>query len=171
MTDKAAPMLKKPIGRRMLMSRPGVVLVTGLLALAVGYVSGSSGRSALAREAEQLGQRLDTVSLDLRLYQAESTLATAVVEATYGSFEDARASSGAFFDSLSVLRQAVAPVRDSAFSEISARRDDIQALLGRKEPIAKDQLADVLTRFQTILTGRSIRFEIPTGLPETGSTN
>lgn len=167
-TDKDAPSAKEPLSRRMLLSRPGLVVGTALLALVVGYATGSSGRRAAEREARELVQRLDSATLDLRLHRAESALATAVVEATYGSYEDARLSSGAFFDSLAVLSGVVPAERQNTLSGLLARRDDIQALLTRKEPIARDQLADVLTRYQTVLTGKRIRFEIPTGLPDSG---
>lgn len=169
MTKAEAAESKGPIGRRLLLSRPGLVIVTGLLALAVGYATGSSGRRSAERTAQTMEARLDTAHLELRLHRAGSALATAVVEATYGSFEDARASSGSFFDSLTAIGPQAPAEQEAAFAELLARRDDIQALLIRGESIARDQLADLLTRFHAIVTGRQIRFEIPMGLPETGT--
>ena len=151
------------------MSRVGLVVLTALIVGSVAYLAGIAGRGALEQQAQVLADQVDDLERTRRLQEAGTALATALVEATYGSFADARASAATFFDALPELQADVTDREAAVLTTITARRDDIQALLTQDEQIARDQLADVWAAYHEVLTGRRIELEIPTGLPEGGA--
>ena len=128
------------------LKRAGVYLGVALFVFLLGLVP-------MWLKAREASAQRDAARRELRLSQAQGTLASAAIDARRGEYETARQTAGDFF---TTLRGALDAGEESpldarqraAAAPLLASRDDIITLLARSDPAAADRLSDLYVSYR-----------------------
>lgn len=145
--DKQPQAVKPPF----LISRVGIPAAVILAAFLIGFIP-------MWLKAREGASKLAGIERELQMAGLQNTLATAVIDARRGDYEQARQAASHFFASLrtesdlgsnSVLTQTQ---RDGVHSLLTGR-DDLITLLARGDPAAADRLSDLYVSYREMMKG------------------
>lgn len=143
-------------------------LVAILLAFGAGFGWQWWEAREVRTELDQMEARADSLELRLTFQELGNTLATAVMQATYGNYEPARRAASEFFTGLQ-REAANAPAGASRdIRAVLAERDATITALSRSETESRDVLANLFIRYRRA-TGISAP-DLGTSPPAAGDT-
>ncbi|MEP7341091.1 MAG: hypothetical protein ABI977_25400 [Acidobacteriota bacterium] len=149
MSEDNQPKAVKPLP---LISRVGIPAAVILAAFLIGFIP-------MWLKAREGAGKLARVESELQMARMENTLASAVIDARRGDYEQARQTASQFFASLraesdlgsnSFLTQTQRERLHSLFTG----RDDLITLLARGDPAAADRLSDLYVTYRELMKDR-----------------
>jgi len=107
-------------------------------------------------KARESSARLAAATHELNLAQAQSALASAVLDLQRGNYELAREAASNFFTALraetdSGTGSTLSPAQIEAVRPLLDQRDGIITMLARNDPASADQLADLYASYRVIM--------------------
>lgn len=123
-------------------------LVAVLLAFGAGFGWQWWEAQEIRTELEQVEARADSLELRLTLQELGNTLATAVMQATYGNYEPARRAASDFFTGLQQEAANLPAGGGRDIRAVLAERDATITALSRGEPQSRDVLANLFIRYR-----------------------
>jgi hypothetical protein len=107
-------------------------------------------------KAREGTSQLAGVKRELRIARMQNTLASAVIDARRGEYEQARQAASQFFASLRAesdlgSNSALTQTQREGLHPLFTRRDDLITLLARGDPAAADRLSDLYTAYREVM--------------------
>lgn len=123
-------------------------LVAILLAFGAGFGWQWWEAQEVRAELEETEARADSLQLRLTFQELGNTLATAVMQATYGNYEPARQAASDFFTNLQRQTASTPLGQGRGIQAVLAERDATITALSRGEPQSRDLLANLFIQYR-----------------------
>lgn len=131
-----------------LWKRVGVYAAIALAIFLLGLIPMWLIARGRAGERDEAKRDLALTQRELRLSRMQNTLASAVINARRGDYEQARQTASDFFTALRAqvdggTSSALTQAQRESVTPLLARRDDVITLLARSDPASADRLSDL----------------------------
>ncbi|MEP7339589.1 MAG: hypothetical protein ABI977_17765 [Acidobacteriota bacterium] len=148
MSEDNQPQAVKPPS---LISRAGIPTAVILAAFLIGFIP-------MWLKAREGASQLAGAERELRIARMQNTLASAVIDARRGDYEQARLATSQFFASLRAesdlgSNSALTQTQREGLHSLFTGRDDLITLLARGDPAAADRLSDLYVSSREMLKG------------------
>lgn len=123
-------------------------LVAVLLAFGAGFGWQWWKAEEVRAELQETQARADSLELRLTFQELGNTLATAVMQATYGNYEPGRQAASEFFTGLQQRAPSAPAGQGRGLQAVLAERDATITALSRSDPESRDLLANLFIQYR-----------------------
>lgn len=123
-------------------------LVAILLAFGAGFAWQWWEAQEVRADLQETEARADSLELRLAFQELGNTLATAVMQTTYGNYEPGRQAASEFFTGLQQQAPSAPAGQGRGIQAVLAERDATITALSRSDPQARDMLANLFIQYR-----------------------